>query len=448
MKKNIFKTDLLNGPIFKSIVLFSIPLFVSSLFQSLYSAVDTMIVGNILGDTSLAAVGATLAIFELLIGFTNGVGVGLSIVTARCFGTGDKNILRKSVAFALIIGFSFAVFVSIVGSLSLKPLLTILNTPIEIYEEAYSYISYIVYGASLMFAYNLFSALLRAIGDSLMPFVFLLISSFINIVLDYVFLTYFKMGVDGAAIATVIAQCFSAILCFIYIYKKKNYIIPSREDFKMDKALFKDMFGQGLSLGLMSSIVCVGSVILQFGINGLGKSYIAAHNAGRRAYNIMMLPVLSVGMAAPTFVSQNAGAGNYKRIKIGLRDMYICDIVFSVFIFVLSFFYAKDLIAWITGSSDEIILNAGANYVIVSSAFFGILGILVQSRNSLQGLGAKIVPLYSSTIECLGKILFCFAFVPKFGYNAIIWCEPLIWVVMTIQLVYTLWNSPQLKNRP
>ena len=208
-------TDLIHGSIMKSIIVFSIPLFISYLFQTFYNTADTFIIGRFLGDTSLAAIGSVGAIYELLIGFANGIGTGLTLVTSRYFGSGDRKLLRKSVAGTLMIGFFFAIVIAFFGYVLIDPLMSILKTPEDIYFEARSYIVIIISYSVFIFAYNLFSGVLRAVGDSFRPLVFLIISSLINIVLDYFFIAQLKMGVEGAAIATVIAQGISAILCLI-----------------------------------------------------------------------------------------------------------------------------------------------------------------------------------------------------------------------------------------
>ena len=445
-KKSIFDVDLINGPIFKSLVLFAIPLFVSYLFQTLYNTVDTMIVGHVLGDTSLAAIGSTASIFELLVGFANGIGTGLCIVCSRCFGSGDEKQLKKSVCTAIVVGFSSAILISIIGCLTVKPLLTILRTPDEIIDEAYSYIFVITLFTTVMFAYNLGSSLLRSVGDSLMPLIFLIFSSVLNIGLDYWFIAGLNMGIQGAAYATALAQGISAVLCFIYIVKYKKILVPSKEDFKIDKDLYVDMIGQGYSMGFMGSIVSIGSVILQYGINDLGTTVIAAHTAARKVYSMMMLPVMGLALASPVFVGQNAGAGQFKRIRQGLRDMNIFDIVLAAVMTIICVVFGKAIVIGVSGTSDPTIIDYAYRYVCVSAPFFSVLGILIQSRFALQGLGAKVVPLISSIIECVGKIIFCFIFIPMFGYEAVIWCEPLIWVVMMIQLLISLYTHPSIKN--
>ena len=222
MKRNILKAnvDFLNGPILKGLIAFAIPVLISNLFQQLYNTVDTMIVGHYLGDSSLAAIGSCTSIYDLLVGFALGIGNGLAIVTSRSFGSKNEELLKRSVAAALIIGFGSALLITLIGTVSLKPLLSILNTPADIINESYSYISVVVLFTSVMFAYNLCAGLMRSIGNAIAPLIFLVISSVLNIFLDVVFITQFNMGVAGAAVATVLAQGISVVLCVIYIFKK------------------------------------------------------------------------------------------------------------------------------------------------------------------------------------------------------------------------------------
>ena len=242
--------DLLKGNILKSLIIFAIPLFISNLFQQLYNTVDIMIVGHFLGDKSLAAIGACSAVYELLVGFALGVGNGLSIVVARARSY-DIKLLRKSVAGSIIIGCFITIIIMAISQLSLMPLLRVLNTPENIIEESYSYISTITLFVGVMFAYNLCAGILRAIGNSFMPLVFLIISSLLNIGLDILFITKFNMGIKGAAVATVISQVISVILCIIYICKKSKILIPKKKHFNVGSELYKELLGQGLSMGLM-----------------------------------------------------------------------------------------------------------------------------------------------------------------------------------------------------
>lgn len=448
MRKSLLKADvdLLNGPIFKSLVIFMIPLLISNVFQQLYNTVDTMIVGNYLGDTSLAAIGSCTSIYDLLVGFALGVGNGLSIVTARSFGSKDENLLRKSVASSIVIGIVVSLTITIIGSLILYPLLQLLNTPAEIIKEAYSYISVITLFIVVMFAYNLCAGLMRAIGNSVMPLIFLMVSSVLNIGLDILLITQFHMGVMGAAVATVISQGVSVLLCIIYILKKTRILLPSKEHFKVDRPLYNEMLGQGFSMGFMSCIVSAGSVVLQYGINNLGYLVIAGHTAARKLYMFFNMPFVAMAIAMSTFVSQNKGANQGKRIRQAIQSCYIYDIVMAGIVTVILLLFATALVKFISGSSESIVLNNGAMYLRIVGPFYAVLGILMQTRYALQGIGMKILPLVSSIIEFVGKVIFVVLLIPQFEYMAVIFCEPAIWCVMAIQLVITFYTNSFIKE--
>ena len=445
-KKLKMDVDLLNGPIFKSLVIFAIPLLISNIFQQLYNTVDTMIVGNYLGDVSLAAIGACTSIYELLVGFALGIGNGLSIVTARCFGSQDESLLKKSVTGSIVIGVVVSLTITIIGSSVLYPLLEILNTPQEIIHEAYSYISVITLFIIVMFAYNLCAGLMRAIGNSVMPLIFLIVSSCLNIVLDILFITQFHMGVMGAGVATVISQGVSVVLCIIYIIKKSRILLPEKQDFHIDPQLYKELLGQGFSMGFMSCIVSAGSVILQYGINGLGYLTIAGHTAARKLYMFFNMPFVAMALAVSTFASQNKGANQGKRIRKAMKICYIYDIVMALIVTAILLCFAKNLIQFISGSQEAVVLNNGSLYLKIVGPFYAILGILMQTRYALQGIGMKILPLISSVIEFVGKIIFVVMLIPRFQYLAVIFCEPAIWCVMAIQLVITFYTNPFIKE--
>lgn len=438
--------DFLQGPIFKSLIIFAIPLFISNVFQQLYNTVDTMIVGNYLGDSSLAAIGSCNSIYDLLVGFALGIGNGLSIVTARCFGAGDREFLKKSVASSIVIGVFSSLILSVLGCIGLYPLLEMLNTPGEIIHEAYSYISVITCSILVMFAYNLCAGLLRAIGNSMMPLVFLMISSVTNIGLDILLITKFQMGVRGAGVATVISQGVSVLLSIIYIGKKAKILIPEKKHFVFQWSLYREMLAQGLSMGLMGSIVSAGSVILQYGINGLGTLIIAGHTAARKLYMFFNMPFMSMGLAITTFVSQNRGADQGPRIRKALKYAFWFDIVMAAVITVVLMVSAPYLVKLISGSSESAVLENGALYLKVVGPFYAILGILVQTRYALQGIGEKILPLISSIIELIGKILFVVLLIPQFQYLAVIFCEPVIWCVMAVQLLFSFYTNSYVRR--
>ena len=440
------KTDLLKGSILKSLIIFAIPLLVSNIFQQLYNTMDTMIVGNFLGDTSLAAIGACTAVYDLLVGFALGIGNGLSIVTARSYGSNDETLLKKSVAGSIIIGILVTIIIMIISVLFLFPLLKFLNTPEEIIYESYSYISTLTLCVGVMFAYNLFAGLLRAIGNSIMPLIFLMVSSILNVILDIIFITQFNMGIFGAAVATVIAQGVSSILCIIYIYKKNPILVPSKEHFVFDKELYKELLGQGLSMGFMLSIVSTGTVILQTAINSLGYLIIAGHTAARKLFAFCMMPVSTISLSLATFVSQNKGADQGSRIRKAVRYGNILALLWSIIISIILFFGAETMVKVLSGSNELIVIENGAKYLMINAPFFCVLGVLLNLRNALQGIGKKVVPLISSIIELIGKVLFVIFLIPTLKYFGVIICEPVIWCFMCIQLVYSFYRNSYIKQ--
>lgn len=346
MRKESVKgsVDLLHGPILKNLIIFMIPIFISNCFQQLYNAVDTAIVGHVLGENSLAAVGATASIFELLVGFSMSLGAGFSIVIARAFGSGETHKMKKAVAGSIEIGIFTTLILTILSMFLLKPLLVLIDTPQEIMDQALAYISVIGYFVFVMFAYNLCSGILRSIGNSFMPLVFLVFSSILNIFLDYACMAWLNMGVAGAAIATVISQGISAVLCIIYMITKVKEVVPQKEDFAWDSEMMKDLAGQGYAMALMGSIVSVGSIILQSGINGLGTKIIAGHVAARKVYALMNLPFISIGVALSTFIGQNKGSNQGERILRAMKDAYLFDVVFAAVCSLILWFGAPSLI--------------------------------------------------------------------------------------------------------
>ena len=390
-KKNFFNqnVDLMNGPIFKSLFIFMLPIFVSNLFQQLYNTVDTMIVGNVLGDTALAAIGSCGSIYELLVGFGIGIGNGLAIVAARSYGAQDEDLLKKTVAGSLVIGFLSSLCITLAGLVGLHPLLVLLDTPAEILEEAYSYILIIDVGVLVMFAYNL-----------------------------------------------------CAGLCIFYVLRKARVLVPERKHFQVGRKLYWDLFSQSISMGLMSSIVSAGSVVLQYGINGLGTLVIAGHTAARKMFAFTDMPLIAMANAGSTFVSQNYGANHPDRVRKGMREIYLYSVVVAVLAVLLMNVGAEWMVKLISGSSEAVVLENGAKYLIWNAPFYAVLGVLLSTRYALQSLGQKVLPLFSSVIEFVGKILFVLLFIPRFAYDAVILCEPIIWCFMTIELVWVYLYDP------
>ena len=443
-KKSFFNrnVDLMNGPIFKNLFVFMLPILVSCLFQQLYNTVDTMIVGNVLGDTALAAIGACGAIYELLVGFGIGIGNGLAIVAARAYGAGDEDQLKQTVAGSIVIGIIASAVITLAGAAGLHPLLELLDTPAEILEDAYGYIIIIDLGVIVMFAYNLCAGLLRAIGNSFMPLVFLILSSVLNVILDLWFIAVLGMGVAGAGVATVISQGVSVVLCILYVFRSARLLLPEKKHFHVGSRLYWELFSQSISMGLMSSIVSAGSVVLQYGINGLGTLVIAGHTAARKLFSFTGMPLTAMASACSTFVSQNYGANHPDRVRRGMRDIILYSIVVAAAITVLMSVGAEWMVRLVSGSSEPVVLENGARYLIWNAPFYAVLGVLLANRYALQSMGEKVLPLLSSVIEFLGKIVFVMVFIPRFAYNAVILCEPVIWCFMTAELMTVYLHNP------
>ena len=428
--------DLTRGNIFKSLMVFMIPILLANIFQQLYNTADTMIVGHYLGDNALAAMGATASVFELLVGFANGVGNGYSVVIARFIGARDNIRVKKAVATGIILTAILSLIIMGLSISILRPLMTLLNTPKEIFVVAYGYLFTVCIFVAVTAFYNLSGGILRAKGNSFIPLIMLFISSVLNIILDIIFIGYMHMGVKGAAIATVIAQFVSAVLCITYILVKEKDILPDKEHFIYDRDIYKDMIAQGLSMGLMMSIVSMGTVILSGAINKLGKDIIASYISARKIMSFGLIIISTLASSLTTFVSQNLGAKEYQRINDGIKISTGISIIWSLIMIIVLYAVADKLIYMISSSDNMTVINNGSMYLKISCLFYPPLAVLCNLRCALQGLGKKIIPLISSVIELLGKIVFVIFIVPVYGFMGVIMCEPVIWIFMMFELLW------------
>ena len=441
------KTTLTEGNPVKLIVLFAIPIFLGNLFQILYSLIDTKIVGSTLGETALASVGSVSTLYNLLTGFFNGLTLGFSVVTARFYGSGEEKALKKNIAGAITLGFGTAIVLITLTAVFLKPILRLLQVPAEQFDMSYYYIVVLVWGMFITLAYNLCANTLRATGDSVTPLIYLVISSLVNVGLDYFFILNLHLGVAGAAYATVIAQLLSVVLCLIRIYRGFPILHVGREDFQFDREQLWQLYQNGLSMGLMSSLVNFGTVVLQSGINQLGTSIIVAHTAARKVFEIWNLPISVMGSAMATYCGQNYGAGKYGRIREGIKGALGLGAVWAVVVFIMAHTISPYLIRFITSSDSPEIIYWGRKYLEYDMSFIILCAGIVVLRNSMQGFGDYKTPVFSSFIELMGKVVFTFTFVRFFGYWGIIWTEPVIWVLMVIPLIIHTWRNPVVHNQ-
>ena len=427
--------SLTEGKILKSLVIFAIPILIGNIFQQLYNVADTAIIGNVLGDQALAAVGATSALYSLVIGFANGITNGFSVVLARVFGEKDEEKLKQTSALIYFLTVIISIILTLASVISLHSILVMLKTPENILPKTESYLHIILTFAIVTMLYNMFSGILRAIGDSKTPLYFLLLSSALNVGLDFLFVKGLNRGIGGAAEATVIAQIVSVSLCIVYIWKKCPVLKFSMRYLKWDKALVKELLLTGFSMGLMLVVVSIGSVALQSAVNSLGEQIIAAHTAARKIDEIFMMPLGTLATAAATFASQNFGAGKYDRVYKGIKDAVLIAIGWSVCAILIVFAIGKYMVKWLTGTSDAEIISNALMYMKINIVFFLVLSILLVLRSSLQGVGRKVVPVLGSGVELILKFGAVNIITNRLGYFGVCILEPIIWGICAIMVL-------------
>ncbi len=438
--------DLTKGKPMQQILLFMLPILIGNVLQLTYSLVDTRIVGSFLGDSALAAVGATTSLSTLVIGFLQGLTNGFAVVVARCFGAGDSDGLRRSTAASLVLSLAVSITLTVLSIVFLPQIFAVLHIGSDIYQMSYDYIVVIFAGMTISMLYNLCAALLRAIGDSVTPLLFLAISVVLNIFGDLFCICVLDMGVRGAAAATVASQLFATVLCVAFIYKKYERLHPKRESFQFQSELIHAMLGCGLSMGFMGCLVNIGSVALQTGINTLGNDIIVAHTAARKLTELFMLAFGVIGTTMATYAGQNFGAGRIDRIKEGVRAALKLVLLWSALMVLCSYTIAPQLIYLVTGTSSETVISAASSYLHFDTLLYWVTAIIVVLRNTMQGIGDHVTPIISSSIECIGKIILVNLLVEPFGYWGIIVAEPITWCVMVIPLIVQYKRNPILKK--
>lgn len=421
--------DLTKGNIVKLLIAFSIPLLIGNIFQILYNVVDTKVVGEILGKDALASLGASSPLYELIIGTLTGMGNGFGIVISQHYGAKKMDRMRQAVANSICLTAGITIVATIVSFFLVKPLLMVLNTPEQILERCIHYIHVIILFMIFTAAYNLCAAILRALGDTIRPLIFLAVASVLNVGLDMLFVGVFSLDVQGAAYATVIAQAISFLCCLIYIIRKCPQLHLKREDFVLDGKLIGELLSQGMAMAFMLCFVTIGTLILQGAINKLGTNIIAAHTIARKLTSVFMLPFSTLGVAIATFSGQNCGAGRYDRIRTGIKDAILLTWAWSAIVVVAVYTMGPLLIRLISGvGTPEVIKNA-IWYLRFDTPFYFVVCILLILRNSMQGIGRKIIPMIASAIELLGKLLVALVLAERMGYFGIIISEPVTWIL-------------------
>ncbi|MCI7104316.1 MAG: MATE family efflux transporter [Lachnobacterium sp.] len=420
--------DMTSGSTMKLILGFAVPLLMGMLFQQVYSLVDTIIVGRFLGVSALAAVGATGSINFLIVGFCQGICNGFALPVAQRFGAKDYDGLRKYVGNSAVLAIIFGGAITLITVIACRPILELMQTPSDIIDLSYNYIVVIFAGIPAIMLYNILSAYLRSLGDSVTPVIFLVISAGLNIGLDLLFIVTFKWGVFGAAFATVLSQAVSGILCLILIIKKFDILHLKRDDWKLDWDYTRYLLIMGLPMGLQYSITAIGSVILQSSVNTLGSTAVASMTAGSRISMFVVCPFDALGSTMATFGGQNVGAGRLDRLGRGLRSAVTLGAIYSALILVVLIFFGRDLILLFVNASEVTVIAQAKQFLVTNAAFYLMLALVNIVRFLIQGMGFSGFAVFAGVFEMVARALVGLVFVPIFGFIAACFASPLAWI--------------------
>lgn len=421
-------TDLTKGKPAKLIFFFAIPYLIGNLFQQFYNMADTVIVGRILGMNALAAVGATGSIVWFSMGSIQGLTTGFAAITAQRFGANDINGIKKSFGISIVLSAIFTAILTWFCITFAMPVLELLQTPQEIINDSYNYIMWIFVGLFATTIFNLLSNMIRSLGDSKTPLVFLVIACIVNIILDIVFIKTFKMGPEGAGLATAIAQLVSDILCIVYIAKKLPALHISVKDLKPEKILTFSLIKTGLPMAFLNSVLSIGGIIIQFVNNGLGTLYVATYSAASKIEQFITQPILSFGAAVSVFAAQNYGAGKYKRIRHGVNQCIGLCMIIAFALTIIMLVFGKLFMYAVAGGESAELLQNGYYYIVINSICCVILVPLVIYKSVLQALGHAIIPIITGFIEIGCRALGSLVLVPILGFFGICFANPLAWL--------------------
>lgn len=427
--KNISLTQ---GSIWKGILYFALPIFIGNLFQQMYNVADSLMVGNFLGDGELAAVSSSTPLIQLIISFFDGISIGASVVIARYYGAKKIDTMQKVshtfIGFGLIMG----ILMTVIGVTTTPLLLRLMDTPDNILPESITYFKIYFMGSLGFVMYNAFVAIMRSVGDSVRPLIFLIISSIINVFLDYVFVGILHFGVGSAAFATIISQFVSALLCFIYLLKTKDVCRIHLSQIKINISLLGKILKNGIPAGFQGSIISIANVFVQSNINHFGEKAVAGCGAYNKIEGFAFLPIICFSLAMSTFVSQNIGANNYERLKKGTRWAIITCIILAETMGLTIAYFAVPLIGLFT--KDPEVIEFGLYRANICGGFFFVLAFSHTISGILRGAGKSYVPMLVMTVcWCLIRVTFisiAVKFVPHI--STVIWAYPITWTLSSI----------------
>ena len=423
------QNDMTTGNPMKIILNFTLPIFLGNVFQQFYNMADAVIVGKFVGNKALAAVGSTGTIMFLIYGFVVGMTAGFTVPTAQKFGAGDMKGMRRTVAGAGVLSLVVGALLTMLFMLFMKPLLTLMNTPSDIFKDAYGYIMIISGGILAQMLYNLLSSILRAIGNSKIPLYFLIISALLNILLDLLFIVGFHMGAAGAAVATIIAQGVSGILCLIYISAKIPVLHLNRNDLHAGKDVYGIQLKIGLPMALQYSITAIGSMMVQSSLNILGSTLVAAFTAAGKIEQVVTQAYVAMGTTMATYSAQNMGAGSVKRIREGFRANTIIGIIYSLVAAAFVMTVGKYMTYLFVSEDVDLIMNSVDIYLKCIGLFFIPLTVVNIYRNGIQGLGYGLLPMMAGVAELIGRGIVAVIAGNMRSYTGVCLAGPAAWVL-------------------
>ncbi|SER44237.1 MATE family efflux transporter [Lachnobacterium bovis] len=429
--------DMTQGKPFGLIMKFGFPLFLGNIFQQLYNAADSIIVSRYVGNDALAAVGSTGTIMFLIIGFAQGITTGCTVLTSQRFGAKNEKGVRRSVANAILLAIIIVFLTTLVSILAMNNILTLMRTPKEIFDQAYTYITIICGGLVALVFYNLFSAFLRAVGNSMIPLVALVFSSVLNVILDLTLIKGFHMGVAGAAIATVTSQGISAILCLIYIIKNEKLLWPKKHEWYLELGDSKLQLGVGLPMAIQFAITASGTMVMQAAINNFGVVTVSAFAAASKLHGLMSQAFPAMGQAMATYSGQNYGKGNIKHLREGVKVATITSTIMAVIMGIVAVILVKPTMMIYFRTAKEVAdaFPAARTYIMLSASFYVPLSYIFIFRNTMQGCGYAFLPLMGGVVELVSRA--CCGIISVYLHNQTLafFCDSSAWITTGIYAV-------------
>lgn len=426
-KQNKFVKDMTKGNPMQLLIQFSLPLLVGNIFQQLYNMVDSIIVGNFVGANALGAIGTTNSLNFFFFSLVAGLSVGIGIIVAQYFGFGDEEKVKDAIGNSIWIITVCSVIMAIIGFVTARPILVLLDTDPVILNDAVAYLKVVSIGIVCVGFYNGVSGILRALGDSKTPLIFLIVASVLNVILDLIFVLSFGWGVVGAGVATAFSQLISALACIIYAYKSNTYFKLKKKNIKLNGSIIKKSCKLGIPVALQNSLIAFSLIVLQKVVNGYGATFTTAFTVVSRIETLVQQPFMSLGAAVSTYTGQNIGAGLKDRVRKGFNSATLVSSIFSLAVGVVFWIFAPS-IASIFGKDADVI-RIGANGLRITCCFYIFLGLIYTTRNVLNGAGDAMFSLFTGIVECIGRVGFAYpmTLIPFMGKYGVFYATGLTW---------------------